>query len=115
MSLDAILRSEVYDCLLKGFNVTSNAQTYCVKVDDWVAYKLPWAMEGDVATAVDVIELSTEALQVLGSAEHILGMTTLSEGIYRGMLNDKDCATRLALLELLIELLSAQRIEERTL
>jgi hypothetical protein len=72
-------------------------------------------MEGDVATAVDVIELSTEALQVLCCAEHILGMTTLSEGIYRGVLNDEDGATRVALLELLVELLSAQRVEERTL
>jgi hypothetical protein len=68
-------------------------------------------MEGDVAAAVDVIELRAEALEVLLRAEHILGMTTLSEGVDGGVLNDKDGATRLVLLELLVELLSAQSIE----
>lgn len=115
MCLDAIVGCEVDDSLLEGLNITPYAQTYCVEVDDWVAYELSWAMEGDVAAAVDVIELRAEALEILLRAEHILGMTTLSEGVDGGVLNDENGATRLALMERLVELLCAQRIEERTL
>jgi hypothetical protein len=115
MRLDAILCCEVDDCLLESFNVTSDAQTYCVKVDNGITYKLSGTMEGDIATTVNVEELGTEALEILRRTEHILGMATLTKGIHSRMLNDKDCSARIALLELLVELLGTQSIEERTL
>ena len=78
MTLYAILGSEVDDTLLQCFNITSNAKTYCVEVDNRVAYKLPRAVERNIATTVYMIELRTEALQVLLRAEHILSVTALA-------------------------------------
>lgn len=102
MRLNAILSRQVDDSLLQRLNIASYAQTYCVKVYDWVAHELTWPMEGDVATAVDVIELGTEALKILRCAEHILRMAALSERIYRGVLNNKNGATKIALSKLFV-------------
>ena len=109
--LDAILGNRFDDTLLQNFNIAAQAYAQLLQVENRIADHLSLAVEGDVATAVNMKELCAEALKILLGDKHILLVATLAQCIYCGMLNNEYSAARLIVDESFLGLFLAQCVK----
>ena len=76
--LDAPLSAYTDDGLLKCIDILAQADTQLLQIQNRIAHHLTMAMEGDVATAVDMIKLGPDGTQVWLRDEQILALATLA-------------------------------------
>ena len=86
------MRRHADDALLERLDVGAQPDAQPLEVENRIDDQLSRTVEGDVASAVDVVELRPEPLEHFAPDEQVLGMAALAQRIDRRMLDQQQRA-----------------------